>query len=191
MATNNDGSGNGTTSKTARVKVLAAEVAEALEMRRRDPDDASTEYLILRDGAPEWMTDLAIAAHDDGSEFGMMSDDLRYEFIQAACEALAESDDPDEVCLEPSVYTSDLTRWLGSRADRFGYCDQTLEESGIESLSDLARAAGGNYGISPTISLLALGMAAEQAEVLDSVRSFLETRADEESAADESDSDDE
>jgi hypothetical protein len=115
MATNNDSSGNGTTSKTARVKALAAEVAEALEMRRRDPDDASTEY------------------------------------------------------------------------HRFGYCDQTLEESGIESLSDLARAAGGNYGIGPTISLLALGMAAEMAEVLGLVRLFLEDMADD----DESDPDSE
>jgi hypothetical protein len=191
MATNNDGSGNGTTSKTARVKVLAAEVAEALEVKRRGPDGDGAEFICLRGGSPGWMSDLVHTAHDDGTDGGMGPDDVRYEFIQAACEALAESDDPDEVCLEPSVYTSDLTRWLGSRADRFGYCDQTLEESGIESLSDLARAAGGNYGISPTISLLALGMAAEQAEVLDSVRSFLETRADEESAADESDSDDE
>jgi hypothetical protein len=116
------------------------------------------------DSAPEWVETLVHDAHGE-----MLPDDQRYAFIVEALDALSEDEDPDSVMMEPDIYTHELTAWLNSRADRYNYCDQAMEDSG-ESFAG-------------TIELLQLGQAAEKAEVLASVRASLEAQL--EAVADE------
>jgi hypothetical protein len=108
----------------------------------------------------EPLRDLIYKAHGD-----MLPDDWRYRFIEEALDAIAEADDEDEAELEPSIYTHDLTGWLASRADRYGYCDEWLDEFGVDCL----KKPSAGYGHNPTISLLAGGYWMEQREVLASV----------------------
>lgn len=131
----------------------ARELSDALEVAKRTDD---TEYTRLREGSPEWMTDAIRTAHGD-----MFPDDIRYEFIAEAADLLAEADDPDDIEVEADIYTHDLTRWLASRADRFGYCDEAHAEY------------GGDF--KDTIQLLQLGQWAEKREVLDQLRAALES----------------
>ena len=53
--------------------------------------DSNTVYVRLKDGAPEWVTDLVHDAHGD-----MLPDDWRYSVIQDALETIADSDDPED-----------------------------------------------------------------------------------------------
>ena len=102
---------------------------------------------------------LAFAAHGDGD---MLPDDWRYAFIQEALTALSEADDPDDVDLEADIYTADLTRWLGSRASRYQWCDEAQEEGLLgEGASMVDRMQVGQY--------------LEKREVLSLVRAHLES----------------
>jgi hypothetical protein len=97
----------------------------------------------------------------------MLPDDHRYEFIRDAVSALADEDDTDAArdSIEPDIYTANLAAWLGSRTDRYGYCDEAIEEQG-QPFPD-------------TISLLQAGYYREQIEVFDAVLSALEDVASE------------
>lgn len=146
---------------------LAAAIAAALETAHRD-DDEQTPFIRFRDqaNAPEWMRDVMREAHGtdpDGSP-AMLPDDHRYQFASDALDALAEHDDPDEArdSIEPDVYTSDLTGWLHSRADRVAYLDDDeLRDDSADGFQRLAAA-----------------QLAERLEVFDLVRSSLDARAD-------------
>lgn len=87
------------------------------------------EIRILKDGAPEWVTDLIHKAHGD-----MLPDDYRFAIIEEALDAIAESEDLDETESEyvdnVDIYTKELTTWLGSRTDRYGWVDAGIEEYG-------------------------------------------------------------
>lgn len=113
-----------------------------------------------QDDTPEWVTELCHTAHGD-----MLPDDWRYEFIVDALDAITETDRDDTEAdqadehLNEYVYTSGLTAWLGSRADRYGYCDEAMAERGTE--------------FTGTIELLQIGIYAEQSEVLYAVKSAL------------------
>ena len=114
------------------IKQLAEQMSQAFEVRTRDNGD---KFRCLKDDCPEWMDDVVSDAH--GS---MLADDWRYEFIENAVDKISEADDDAsdddlsdlEYELEADVYTSDLTGWLHSRADRLGWLDQATEESGGE-----------------------------------------------------------
>jgi hypothetical protein len=124
-------------------------------------------YWKRTDSAPEWVETMVHDAHGD-----MLPDDQRYAFIVEALDALSEDEDPDNVFLEPDIYTHELTAWLASHADRYGYCDRALEESGASFTN--------------TIGLLQAGQSAEKAEVLASVRASLEAQlGEDEETADE------
>lgn len=103
---------------------FAAELSQAFTGGERSD---GSKYRYLKDGSPEWMKDVCHEAHGD-----MFPDDWRYEFIEVAADALAESDDPDDIQLGADVYTHDLTSWLGSRVDRYSYCDEARDELGRE-----------------------------------------------------------
>lgn len=119
----------------------------------KDHPDKRQGIILVKDDAPEWVSDLCHKAHQDGSDsigLGMLPDDWRYVFISEALDAIAESDDDadlDELAYEfaddVDIYTSKLTEWLGSRADRHGYVDEAREEFGEGSLTgimgDIAR----------------------------------------------------
>lgn len=79
---------------------------------------------ILKDDAPDWVRSLVLAAHGD-----MGPDDWRYEAIEDALSAVEQ--DGEDAALEPDIYTWGLTRWLNSRADRYAYCDDAVNEGYI------------------------------------------------------------
>lgn len=139
------------------IQTLAAEVSSMFEARTRAD---GSKFVALKGDAPEWMTDLCREAHGE-----MMPDDHRYAFILEALDALGADDDTDgsDVYLEADVYTGELTAWLASRVDRFGYCDEAVEEFGMETFPG-------------TVELLQMGQAREKNEVLDSVRGSLNDR---------------
>ena len=158
------------------IKQLAEQMSQAFEGRTRDN---GAEFRALKDRSPEWMTTVCRKAHGD-----MMPDDWRYEFIENAVDKIAEADDDasdDDISeleyeLEADVYTSDLTGWLHSRADRLGWLDDAKEECG--------------GGFDSAFNLLSAGQLMEKQEVfrlvLDSLR---ELASDEDEAEEESDED--
>ena len=119
------------------------------------------------ENTPEWVRDLCHDAHGD-----MMPDDVRYGMIPDALSALEEYGDEDEArdSIEAPIYTSKLTDWLGSRADRTSYVDearQEFEPSDMGIVGDLMR-----------------GWLMEAWEVFDSVQGSLEDRAESEAEDD-------
>jgi hypothetical protein len=156
---------------TTNIQTLATEARSFMVSKTRDD---GSKFWSRSDDAPEWVRELCFAAHDAGD---MLPDDHRYEFIVEALDALSDTEDADDVNLEADIYTHNLTTWLASRADRSGYCDSAMEEFGITEYKSL-------------VEHLQIGQAYEKAEVLGSVRSSLETRAEETSEETE-DSDDE
>lgn len=143
---------------------LATEAASWMERATRED---GTQYRRFREGHPEWLLDLAYAAHDNGD---MWADDWRYEFIEQALDALADADpdaDPEDVLyeIEPDVYTGELTRWLDSRNSRVYYLTEVLEEFGAEGIDGFR--------------LLALAQGQEKQETARQVLDFLTERAEE------------
>lgn len=136
------------------LQTLAESVRKSFVQDKREDGTAFWKRV---DGTPDWVQELCLQAHGD-----MMPDDWRYAFIVEALDALEENEDPDDITLEADIYTHELTTWLGSRADRFGYCDEAYADYGLETFPG-------------TIELLQLGQAAEKREVLDLVRSSLES----------------
>jgi hypothetical protein len=58
-------------------------MSQAFETRKRDNGD---KYVALKDGSPEWMTDVCHKAHGD-----MLPDDWRYSFISEAVDYIDEN----------------------------------------------------------------------------------------------------
>lgn len=152
-------------SEIDRLKTNAEKALSFFHRIKRDRDEIWT----TRDYKPQWVQDMCFEAH--GGARGMLPDDYRYEFVVEALRALEECDDPDEIEMPEEIYAAHLTHWLASRLDRVGYCDDAAEEYGAD--------------FKDTFTLLTLGYAAEQREVLGLVRGFLEN-LDEEDAGEES-----
>ena len=107
--------------------------------------DDGTTFDRIRDGSPEWVTDLARAAHGD-----MLPDDWRYATIRSALEFIAEADDPEDGAgewtdSEVDVYSGARLTWLSSHLSRPGYCDQARDEMGVEGLDIIEQAGLGQY----------------------------------------------
>lgn len=134
---------------------LADETRNQFVQGKRDNGDS---YWYRESSEQDWIYEMCHKAHGD-----MLPDDWRYAFIVEALDALAESEDPDDIKLEADIYTQSLTNWLASRADRYSYCDEAAEEFG-QPLT--------------MIEMLQFGQAYEKREVLDAVRSFLEGMID-------------
>lgn len=137
------------------IQDLAKEMSQAFEGSTRATGES---FRKLKDGSPEWMTEVSRAAHGD-----MLPDDWRYTFIEEICGALADVEDVDDVEIEADIYTNDLTAWLHSRADRVSYITETLEEG---------------LGCENGYKLLAYAQYLEKREVLDAVRTALQERLD-------------
>lgn len=120
--------------KMKNVINLASEMVEALERAKRTD---GTDYLKLKDGSPQWMTDVIHAGHFDGDR---LPDDDIYERVQDCVSAISEMDDDSEEDdiserlqeLEADCYTKDLTDWLGSNNYNVYYLTQALEEYEIK-----------------------------------------------------------
>ena len=156
---------------TRTVQELAQELAEAFEGATRTD---GAKYRRLKDGSPEWMSDVIREAHGD-----MLPDDWRYECIEDAAVAIADADGADELDeLEfefsdnVDVYSSDLIAWLGSHGHRQGYCDDAVDELGYD----------GKGGIE---SVIRCGQFLERREVFASVLRQLEELAEDEEDEDD------
>lgn len=128
------------------------------------PSESGESFVRVKDGAPEWVTELARKAHGD-----MLPDDYRYKVIRSALDALAYADEAadlddleSEFADDVDLYTSDLTAWLGSHAYRVSYCDDARDEYGQPQKGEGIMAA------------IALGQYMERREVFRLVRQALE-----------------
>ena len=127
---------------------IAALAAEArAHFMKKTRDNGTTFWVVAGGGDAEldWMRQMARDAHGD-----TFPDDYRYAFTVDALEAIAEQCDaryagvdPSDVEAEADIYTRDLLKWLASRNDRLGYCDQYAEEN--EDSDTLNRISGGQY----------------------------------------------
>lgn len=156
------------------VKSLAGAMHAQFEQKTRT--DGHTEFWALKDGAPEWMTDVCRASHNSAR---MLPDDYRYEFIVDALSAIADHDDEEDArdSLEADVYTGHLTAWLASNINRIAYCDEAAE----------------NYGgqLTEITQMISAGQESEKREVFDEVVQALREHADGlEDKADEPEEDD-
>jgi len=143
---------------TEKIRILAGEALAYFEHRERHD---GTKYWAVEDGAPEWVRELAFAAHDDGE---MLPEDFRYLFIVEALEAIAENPDEPESLLEPVAYTSQLISWLEAYPSyRINLVDKAVSEFGWNGLFEALQA----------------GYLLEKEEVLALVREFLETKIEE------------
>lgn len=131
------------------VQELARQYANWFETATRTD---GTDYIRLRT-EDEDIKNLIRDAHGD-----FMPCDIRYQFIHEALEAIAESDDVDDICLEPDCYNRDLLKWVSSNLRRASYVDEAIENSSYENF----------------YSALMLGQSAEKEEVLYSVKASLD-----------------
>ncbi len=139
------------------IQTQATEALRFFETKKRPTGESFWTMTSLR---PEWIADMAFAAHEH-----FLPDDFKYQFIIQALDALSECEDPDDVALEPDIYNSELTRWLGSNLQRPGYCDQAQDDGLIGETTDMFQR-------------IAIGQYCEMQEVLAVVLSHLSDRVD-------------
>lgn len=145
----------------ATVTQLAEQAYKAMTQGTRTNGDS---YWLFDDTQkPEWATDMAHAAHDNG---GISPDDWRYQFMVDALAYISDmGDDADTDDMRDTWQTRDefidnpdALRWLNSRLTRIGYVDEYISNCGHgESVID--DIIGGYMG--------------EQDEVFDAVLDFL------------------
>lgn len=130
----------------ATMAILAAYAESWFVRKSRDNGDS---FESLRDGRPEWLSDLVYSAHD-----GLLPDDWKYSTVRAALDRISESEAEtrDDAMDESSsfadeavdVYTSDRYSWLSSNLTRSGYVDEATETFG--AAADVVEAIGrGQY----------------------------------------------
>lgn len=88
--------------------------------------------VVLKDGYPEWVSDIVYDVHD-----GMSPNDWIYEQVRASFDAIAEDEmtDSDEVYdygFEGDVYTSSVLDWAKSNYD---LVDETINELGWDGVA--------------------------------------------------------
>lgn len=137
---------------------LAAQYLEYFTYNTRDNGE---KFVKTEDNIPVELFDLIKTAHGD-----MMPDDYRYQFIYEALNIISETDDIEDAYqnVEADIYYHDVFKWLASRNDRIGYCDQYVEEYGGFELD------GSNAFI-----LIQSEQYLEKMEVFESVKSSLES----------------
>ncbi len=160
------------------VHTLATEAASWFETATRTDGE---NYTRCKPGVPGWVTDLVYDAHGD-----MLPDDWRYSAVRDALDAIDEAGedaDLDDLSFEfavgaVDVYTGARLAWLASHLSRPGYVDEGIEEMGGGRMSDGEYGRGGGEPLG-VIDMIGHGQYREAHEVFSSVRTFLETRADE------------
>ncbi len=130
------------------VPEISAKALEALgffETRERAADIGGGLYVAKSDDAPDWVSELVYAVHQDGY---LLPDDWHYQVTRDALSYLANIGDdiPDDVEFSESavdIYTADLNRWLSETAGAHDYCDEALAEFWADSLSAQIQAGQG------------------------------------------------
>ena len=141
---------------------LAAMALERFKWQARENGD---RYVSLKDGSPEWLSDLVRAAHGD-----FLPDDWRYERIHSALESIADCDVSTQAELHElgpgwadgpvDVYTGARLEWLASHLQRPNYCDEAISELGAPLEPDI-------------IATIGYGQYTEAREVFDSIAGSL------------------
>jgi hypothetical protein len=106
------------------IEELAQQYADCFETATRID---GTDFIRLKT-KNEDITNLIREAHRN-----MMPCDIKYQFIHDALEAIAESDDIDDIYLETDIYNSDLLKWVSSNLTRAYYVDEAVGEMGYEN----------------------------------------------------------
>jgi len=144
--------------QTTTVQTLANDALECFETSTR-PD--GSEFVRVKDGSPDWLHDLCLAAHENGQ---VLPDDKRYSMIENALSVISNADEDINDAIyseEAPSYTSELTTWLDSAPFRVSFLTDALTEYG---------------DIKDGFQLLALAWTLEFQEVANSVLAFLESR---------------
>jgi hypothetical protein len=115
---------------TTEIQDKAREAYDWFEIAKRDEADPESSFVRLKDGAPEWITQLVYDAHGD-----FLPDDWRYDKIQDALEFIMDVEYPDDGSSEfadgaVDIYTADRIKWLGSNLNRASYCDEAARDYG-------------------------------------------------------------
>ncbi|MBL4870535.1 MAG: hypothetical protein JKX72_06240 [Robiginitomaculum sp.] len=128
------------------VTSAAQELWDALETAKRPSGD---EYIKIKDGSPEWMTEAVRACHQDSE---ILPDDFRYKFVVLAASAVSEFVDGEQE-LNEYVFEQlnnehsfcvyyEMTQWLaGQPTLRMGYCDEVVEQYEAKGMSNIMSAA--------------------------------------------------
>jgi hypothetical protein len=133
---------------------LAKKAEEAYRYFEKATRPNGTDFWRVKDGSPQWVTDLCFAAHGAGA---MLPDDWRYAFVAEALAALAEE---REDGIEADIYTNGLCAWLASNVNRVAYVQDVFSECGSQ--------------FPGVVEALQLGQLAEKLEVLEQVTAYLE-----------------
>ena len=143
-----------TQSLTEKVRSKANDFLEYFKLQVRP--STQEEFYTLTDDAHPDLHCLVREAHGD-----LLPDDFRYDKIFSALAAIADcaEGELDEVRLETDIYHSDLLKWLNSNFRRVAYCDEAIEEFGLEKV-DL-------------MTIITYGQQLELDEVVASVRESL------------------
>ena len=150
---------------TASVQTLASEAAACFETATRgDTGRDEDRYTRVRDGAPEWVTELVYAAHGD-----FFPDDWRYDAIRSALSAihdddLSEDDAGEWADTNVDAYTGARLAWLASNLNRAFYCDDAVEELGSPETGIIDRIGLGQYAESEEVFQLVYRALEERAE---------------------------
>lgn len=151
-------------SSTLTISSLAGEAYDWFTRKERG-DETIT---VLKEDAPEWLTDLVREAHGD-----FLPDEWRYKAIRSALGAIHdnEGEDIDDLGSEwadqnVDTYTYARLHWLASHLSRADYCDDAVSEIGINE----------DAGI---VDRIGFGQYVESREIFASVRQSLEDRLDE------------
>ena len=98
---------------------------------RKSRTDGS-EYVVLRDGSPDWMANAIRSAH-----MGSSPCDTVYAMCQRVVDHLAGYDDADIndalYELEADTYTHDLKQWLLNASDADTYVEEVMAEEGKQA----------------------------------------------------------
>jgi hypothetical protein len=151
---------------------VAAEMSAAFESRTRTNGES---FRCLKDGSPEWMKDVAHEGHGD-----MLPDDWRYRMVEAAVDAISESDGNEDDSGEAAdafipIYTVDRLNWLASHTSRLSYCDEAAADGICAKDAEMSdRIAAGIY----------VEFQEAYGAVLEALKGEAETREDEDEADD-------
>lgn len=155
---------------TEALKVLAAALSEAFEHKERDqPNEfGDKDFVSLRKGSPEWMTDAVRTAHD-----GIMPND----WIYAACNSMAdhmaerEPEEWDDAVSEwadgeVDVYNAARTRWLAAHLDFGAAVDEAVEELGHSDQGVFGDIGLGQYRVLERIAYALIAAVRDQGKVV-------------------------
>ena len=121
---------------------------------------------VLKDDAPQWVTDLVHEAHGDG----FLPDDWRYDSIRSALESISEGDEDGSEWADGNVdvYTGRRITWLASNMQRASYVDEAVEELGHSDQGITGDIGVGQYAESVEVFGLVLQAVQERVDELES-----------------------